>query len=587
LVTESKPTPSNLGWPPALAPPFDQLLRTWLLTVAGLSVALVYGLRIHFGNTQSRFFLLQDLPLVGLCLVLTAGLGFVRSPAKRWTRAASAAPAAWALGLTALVAILGVAGAPLIFNGYTLSLDEFMANFDARIFAHGQLMARIDPEWRPLVGALQPMFVLEPPGFWASGYLPVNAAVRALASLAGLEGLVNPFWSSLSVLLAHAVARQLWPARPMMALGAATLLATSAQLLIMSMTAYAMPAHLALNLLWLWCFLRGGRLGHAAAIVVAFFACGLHQLVFHPLFAAPFVLQLWLDRRWRLAGLYSGAYAAIALFWIEYWPLDMRLTGVPAVAAGAFGDGHFLSLALSLLAHIKLENTGEMAQSLVRFVSWQNPLTTPLALAGSLAAIRAKGHLRALTLGVLLTIFAMLVLEPTPVHGWGYRYLHGLLGSVCLVAVWTWTRLTDGLLRERRAIAEGAFVLACAVSLVLLAPLRAWQAWSYVRPYAEANAAVQNAPAQVVIIDRDYAHWFDIGTLTRNDPFLHTGPKVMVLGAMDGPMLRQVCARYSVAIFDGRKAQALRMDLLTADTYLEGRGQRELMARLKCGRRIE
>jgi len=62
---------------------------------------------------------------------------------------------------------------------------------------------------------------------------------------------------------------------------------------------------------------------------------------------------------------------------------------------------------------------------------------------------------------------------------------------------------------------------------------------------------------------------------------------VMLLGAMDDAAVRRACAGYSILVFDGRKAQALGMDLLTASTFLEGSRQRALMARLGCGRRIE
>ena len=89
-----------------------------------------------------------------------------------------------------------------------------------------------------------------------------------------------------------------------------------------------MPAHLAFNLAWLWLFLRGGKAGHAGAIAVGFLATGIHQLIFHPMFVAPFVLQLWLRRRWGLGALYTLAYAAICLFWIEYWPLASWVSGV-------------------------------------------------------------------------------------------------------------------------------------------------------------------------------------------------------------------------------------------------------------------
>ena len=219
-----------------------------------------------------------------------------------------------------------LAGRRFALAGFPLSMDEFMAGFDARIFRHGLAMAPVSPFWRPLVTALQPMFILPTPGsqYWASEYLPMNAAFRALAASPAWASLVNPAWAAVSVVSVYGVGRQLWPDKPAVATVAAVLLATSSQFLVTAMTAYAMPAHLALNLVWLWLFLRGGKLDHAGAAIVALVACGLHQLAFHPLFAAPFVLQLVVDRRWRSAGFYIAAYAFVGLFWVFYWTMILN-----------------------------------------------------------------------------------------------------------------------------------------------------------------------------------------------------------------------------------------------------------------------
>ena len=572
-----------------LAAPFGYLLYVWLATVAFLAVGFIYAVRIGFGNTDSHFLRDQDLPVLALSLLLTAALAFtpaIGAPRVRASMAAS--PLAWTLGLALLCALAGVFAAPLVFAGYPMSLDEFMAGFNARIFAHGQLMAPIEPAWRPFAYAMQPSLMISTPGygFWASSYLPVNSALRALAGEAGLQDWVNPLLTAFSVVAVFGVARRLWPDRPSLALIAAGLLASSSQLVVTSMTAYAMPAHLALNLAWLWLFLRGGRIATAATFIVGFLAAGLHQFLFHLLFVAPFVAQLWLDRRWRLAALYTLAYGLIALFWIEYWQLAFRLVGVSAVEAKAAGGGWIAQRVGQILGLVGVESLGAMAQALIRFVTWQNPLTAPLALAGMLAAWRAKGVLRALVLGVLLTIVAMLVLAATPMHGWGYRYLHGLLGSVALLAAWSWARLTDALPADRKAAAGAALALSCAISLAVLAPLRAWQATTYVRPYREASAQVQSAPAQVVLIDNQQSLGFDPGALTRNDPYLANRPKVMMLAAMDEPTLRLLCGRYSVAVFDGANAAAHGIDTEPYPIPATTIRLRSLLGALHCGARL-
>jgi len=252
------------------------------------------------------------------------------------------------------------------------------------------------------------------------------------------------------------------------------------------------------------------------------------------------------------------------------------------------GGGWYAARMLDIGARaIQIGALGPMADALLRFVTWQSLLTAPLALIGAVAAVKAKGHMRALVLGVAATLIALLVLEPSQIHGWGYRYLHGLLGSICLLAAWSCGRLTEGLGVEARLAARGGFVAACVVSLLLLAPWRAWQASAYVRPYALANAAVQRAPEPVVIVD-DGKPWFDANTVIRNDPLLLRGPKILSLGALDAAQVSDLCARGPVGYFDGRQAGALGLETMDG-FYVEPKllRLRALMAQLKCGRPLD
>jgi len=167
-----------------VATPFGRLFFTWLVTIACLSSAVTWALRLRLQGTESYFLIHQDLPVLGLMLLIVWALGALTSATPIAAGGLSQrATRRLVVALAALVAITGVVGAQIVFGGYTLSLDEFMANFDARIFASGQLMAKIPVAWRDDVPALQPMFTLPVPdhAYWASSYLPVNAALRALA----------------------------------------------------------------------------------------------------------------------------------------------------------------------------------------------------------------------------------------------------------------------------------------------------------------------------------------------------------------------------------------------------------------------
>ncbi len=536
------------------------------LCAAWLGVVLCLLLLTSLGSVSGGphaladiFLLFEDLPVVvvrgilaGLALALPrqalefgAGLG---GWLERAVRPLLDRTALIALGVGVLAA--GWLGARFAVVGFPLSMDEFMARFDAEIFRHGQLMAPVPLFWREFTKALQPMFLLPTAGgrYWASAYLPVNAAFLALAKSPAAMGLVNAAWSALSVIATFAVARRFWPDRPTIALVAALLLATSSQLLVTAMTTYAMPAHLALNMVWLYLFLRGDRAGHAGAAIVGFAACGLHQLVFHPLFAAPFVIQLWFERRWRSAIFYTTVYAASCLFWIFYWDLVLRFLGLTLPPSAVGSPGGFLAEAAGLIGAFNLSDAGLMARNLIRLTTWQNPLTVPLFVLGFAAAVRGKGPARAMALGIPAMIAALWVLLAFQGYGWGYRYLHGALGSLCLIAAWEWDRLCQGLSPTGRQAATGALGGIALGAILCLTPVRLWQAAQWVRPYAEAGAEIAKEPADIVLVD-ETGIWFG-RHLVRNDPYLAMRPVVLDLAFLNRSQIALLCSRYSVALFD-------------------------------------
>ena len=176
----------------------------------------------------------------------------------------------------------GVLGNEFVFHHYALTADENMANFQAQIFLQGHLRAVIPPFWEPMIRIIAPTHVAYFPALhsWNSSYLPVYAALRALFMSAGLQVLLNPLCAAVSVIMVAAVTRKLWPDDPWKPAIAAALLASSSQVLVMSMTAYAMPAHLALNLIWLWLYLHPAKRRFWLTPFVGVAALALHQLSF-------------------------------------------------------------------------------------------------------------------------------------------------------------------------------------------------------------------------------------------------------------------------------------------------------------------
>ena len=563
------------------------LLLAWF----GLALPLVAISVASFAMSKSRsladlFFFEQDFSVVILMGALLMALRFAPPRLLAVVPALSAKPVQALAFIAAGSAVVAAAGWFVVCHAYPLSMDEFMAGFDAEIFRHGRPLAEIPQVWRAYDVPLQPQFVLHVPGgaAWVSLYLPVNAALRAVLGLVGAAWASGAVYAVVTLVTVFALARRFWPERPDAAVVAVGLVATSPQFLVTAMTPYAMSAHLAFNLVWLWLFLRPDWKSQSGAIVVAALASGLHQVVFHPLFAAPFVLDLWLSRRWARAALHTGAYAVIVLFWILYWKLVDPAGGVGVAGGSSLGVELFVRRIQALLVNFNLAGIGFMAKNLVRFIAWQNPLLPALALVGIAAAIHLDGTFRALLAGMALTLLVCWVLLPFQGHGWGYRYLHGFLGSLALVAALGWVRLTEALAEPDRRAARAMLVLGCAVSVLVLLPLRALQVEAMIRPYAAATRAIDRTPAEVVLIDP--TGLFYAADLVRNDPFLRNRPKRMDLGTMTDAQVRGVCALHPVALFDRREGLALGVESNPGGPTRRMQAIRGLLASLGCGERL-
>lgn len=570
--------PRVSAWPARFTTP-------WLACAVLLgALAIIPGLFGRTAGLADIFLKEQDLPVALATVAFLMVLRAWRLEERRAARLSATvklrpAPAATAAALAA--AMIAAGGWLLVMRGYPLSTDEFLAGFDATIFREGRLMAVLPPDWRTLRFPMQPQYTLlgSDGASWSSAYLPVNALVQAAFAAVGAQALTGALWATVAIAAIYGIARRLWPERPDAALVAVALLATSTQFLVAPMTRYAMPAHLALNLVWLWLFLRQSRWSQLAAVGVAFLATGLHQVVFHPLFAAPFLLELWLAKRWRPAAFYTVAYLAIGLFWLSYWRLVFP-SGLPSG-----GDARDIWL-VQIRRALELFDPGEldsMAKGLFRFLTWQNPAAPALALLAAVPAIRLGAPFRPMVLGMGLLVAFMLFAVPDQGHGWGYRYLHGFLGSLCLLATLAWVRSTEAMdATARRAAGVGLAAIA-AFSLLILLPWRAIQANAFVGPYAAADAAIRKAE-QVDVVVVDATGMFYAADLVRNDPLLRNRPKVVDLLVMTEPQIRQMCASRRVAVFDRSSGATLRPAGYPQDLLARLAQSRRLMTELGCGR---
>lgn len=431
---------------------------------------------------------------------------------------------------------------------FDLSGDERMVAFDMAIFSGGQLLAPFPPEWREWYKALNVTHIL-PVGDregWVSAYLPGNAALRAAVSHIVPDALISPLLLVVGGIALWRITLRIWPDSPGTRSVTLILFACSSQVILMGATRYAMTAHLTANLVWLWLFLQRRPASHAGAIALGFLATGLHQPLFHPVFVAPFLDLLRREKRWSLLAVYVLCYGAFGLFWLS-WPGWISAHGsLPVPLEYQTAGISFLDRFRSAAATLSALSFELMGANLVRFATWQHLLLLPLMIVGLRTAFRAEPLCRALALGMALLVLAILLLLPAQAHGWGYRYLHGFIGSAVMIAGFGWHRL------EREGLApHRAFRWATVLSLLVLLPLHVWMARTFIAPYAWASSALSRSQADLLIVDD--APIFAGDDLVRNRPDLSNRPILLRSSELDPASLERLCAgRRKLAFADAQ-----------------------------------
>jgi hypothetical protein len=453
----------------------------------------------------------------------------------------------WRLGLIAAgVLVITTLGSQLVMHGFKFSMDEWVADFQARVFAEGKAIVTLPDEWKQFGWSLKPVFVVYDPdaNAWLSAYWPIYGILRAGFIKLGADRFLNPLLAAAAIPLVWLCARRLWPDDLGRAWLATGFLALSSQFLIMSMSGYAMPAHLVVNLLWVYAFARNDRAGWIAAPIVGVIALGLHNPFPHALFVTPFLLQLLLMKRWNWTFYFGAVYLTGVVGW---W---MWAQAVTAASAGGSLVGLFTLPSLTMFAVQHL--------SLTVILSWQTPLLAILLLWTVFSWRSLTTTEQSLLLGTAMSFGWFFMFPMTQGHGWGYRYTYPVLGNIALLGATGYrlmARSVGDVLMRRLLVASA--VLTVAVQI----PLRSWQVREYIRPFAQAHEYISTIDADVVIIDPTTS-WYGID-LVRNDPFLRNTPKVLSAFYLKPQDKRALAAKYGDRVHLVRPEEVARFGIRT------------------------
>lgn len=443
-------------------------------------------------------------------------------------------------------------GCHALLGNYPVSRDEHMVLFDMAVFAHGHLAEPVAQPWRAFALDLVPAFLLNPdrPIGFVSAYLPGNAAMRLLFSRVADPALMNPLLAACGGLALLDIARRLFGADSRAIWVVLLVYALSAQMAVNAMTGYAMTGHMALNLLWLAAFLRGGRPGHAAAIAIGLLATGLHQIVFHPLFVAPFLLWRLREGHWRLVLLYGAAYGAILAWWMAYPMLVSLQTGVGTHAGGS-QESFFADRVWPLLVQRDPLTIPLMTLNLLRFVAWQNLALLPLLAAAAPLALRRRSIVAPLFWGIAGAILFFTLILPYQGHGWGYRYLHGYLGNFALLAGFGYQRLAA----DRGRAVDGMVLLLSTLTAFASMPYLLGRAQAFVAPHAAMERLLERQRGDFILLDTqdeqgttDGAWGQAVADQVRNLPDLSNRPLRISSRTLPPALLAELCRRGAVTL---------------------------------------
>lgn len=408
------------------------------------------------------------------------------------------------------------AGRFLVEQNFDLSIDEYLNDFEVRILDRHHLVATVPPEWRGEADAMKVPYqnYNAPKGYWASGFLPGMASLYYLFGKIDLDWALSPLLAGASVLLLAALARRAFPGRETLAANIAILvLASSPQFLAMAMTKFAWTAHLAGTLLWVWLFTHPRRGVFLLTPLLGALLIGLHQPHVHPLVAAPFVLRLMRDRRWKDFSWFVLCYSIGAFAWYQVFAL-LRPVGFASgsdlnnllPAQGAWLIPVILSLIFATFHAIT-------------FLAWSCPVLLPFLGLFILTWKQQPVFVRDGFFAAVLTFCFYLSFPHPQGHGWGFRYLHPACGLLALAAAGG----ALALCREGwSAQVSRALLAGLAFSLLVQIPYRAYEIRTMVRPLALTWRYISTQPVDFVRIKTaDFWYSWD---LIRNDPWLKQKP---------------------------------------------------------------
>ena len=331
------------------------------------------------------------------------------------------------LASTALIA----SGAIVVYHDYPLSMDEYAAVFQSKIFASGHLFAQLPRgliDWlvvRGFNGSF--LSASTETGRVIECYWPGFALLLAPFEFFRAPWLCNASLAGLAIFLIHWITVQITGDRR--AGGWAVLFTVASGAFVAdAISYYSMQAHLTANLLYVALLLRPDKWRAVAAGLIGSLALILHNPVPHTFFAAPWIVAMALDRDERpfllplMLGYLPGV--GVGLGWLLFRS---------DIASGTQGASVVSGIASGIFAWPDSTLLNMRAAALAKMWLWSVPCLFVFALLGRLRYADNR-HVRLLMQSAALTFVGYFFVRFDQGHGWGYRYFHSAWAAIPILA---------------------------------------------------------------------------------------------------------------------------------------------------------
>ncbi len=526
----------------------------FMAVAIGLTLLTVVHLEIYavpYGDIFGHLLAVHDLPAAWVMIfMLLAGAAFgVREGASVWVEQLVLAIDRRRYPIAVCLWAMLCFGSVWVYHDHPLSMDEYAALFQAKVFAAGAMHGQFPPDLldQLIPREFQNYFLMtnRATGAVFSAYWPGFSLLLAPFSWLGIPWACNPTVVAASLLLIGRLARDLGNS-PATAGWAMLFALASPAFVANGITYYSMSAHLLLNLAYAWLLTSPSPARLVVAGLIGGFALSLHNPFPHAVFAAPWVLWLATQQENRLRNIFllAAGYLPTFLILVVGWSLWRRdILQVAAVAASTLND------ATTMVVPGLAERTGMLLRGFLRALQrpdelivyvrlgglaklwlWASPLLLLLAWWGGRKS--RSSAIRLLGASALTTFFAYFVIRFSQGHGWGYRYFHSAWGVLPVLAAVGAVKLVavsgDGV-RWGRTLA----VLTLG-SLVAANGLRCFQIGSFMSEHiAQSPPRASTGFELVMHNDRGY-YGHD---LIQNDPWLR-GPSIVALANTEEQQLK-------------------------------------------------